>query len=266
MANNQGAAIGAAAGTLIPGVGNVLGAAIGGTLGGLLGGHPKDAARIQAAQSALQRALSGDQSAYTYMMQQAGLAGSQYGSATPTGKQAFQMALKELDQRGGVGGINRPAPAATGPVVPPTTPSVNNADSLGAILRRLNGGKALTPGNLLGGGVKNVADTIGGVGGTVSSALSGLTGGGSGGGISPLVLGLAGLQAANATSLGKKSNEFADKAFSSINDSYAARAGLRDQGIKGLMAPPANNVNLAGIRNQNPVAAKAQGIPLAGAQ
>lgn len=131
------------------------------------------------------------------------------------------------------------------------------SSGLGQAARVLNGGRAITPGNLLEGGVKNVGNAVGGVGNAIQGATGG-SGGGGIGGINPLILALAGLQAANAASLGKQSNDYAKNAYGTINDSYASRAGLRDQAIKDLTTPETHDLSgLAAIRNQNPVAARA---------
>lgn len=86
-------------------------------------------------------------------------------------------------------------------------------------------------------------------------------GGNGGGGIDPLILGLAGLQTANAAQLGKTGNDFSSKAWGAANDSYQNRAGLRSKGIAGLMQdrPMQNTSGLSALRMQNPIAAQAAG-------
>lgn len=122
-------------------------------------------------------------------------------------------------------------------------------------------------GAVYGAGKSALGAATGGVGGLasgVAGALTGGSGGGGGGGlggVNPAILGLAGLQTANAASLGAKANDFADKGWNAVNDSYMSRAGLRSKGIDGLMNPVARDTSaLSAIRNQNPVAARA-GLP-----
>lgn len=76
---------------------------------------------------------------------------------------------------------------------------------------------------------------------------------------------LAGAQVLNAANLGKKSNQYADNAMNSVNQSYMDRAGLRSAGIEEMLHPQAPDVTqLARIRSSNPYAgSQPSGIPLA---
>jgi hypothetical protein len=103
-----------------------------------------------------------------------------------------------------------------------------------------------------------VGGAAGGLGGLARSALGGLTGEIGSSGLSPAVLGLAGLGMANSAQLGSKANDFADKAWGLSNDSYNARSGLRSSGIDQLLHPQAPQTGgLTALRMQNPVAARA---------
>lgn len=154
---------------------------------------------------------------------------------------------------GGVGRLMAPGGnlgnAAAGAV------SGGAAGLTGGVLRGALSGGA---GGLLG-AVKGAGSLFGGGGGGSTLGLGGGAGGGGGGnGVRPAVLALAGLQAANAASLGKKANDYSDQAFNFANDSYTSRAGLRSAGINGLANPKAPDMSgLSAIRAQNPVAARA---------
>ena len=90
-----------------------------------------------------------------------------------------------------------------------------------------------------------IGDTVGkaipDIGGLSSSAAGGLASlgnaaSGATGGINPAVLALAAAQGVNATQLGAKANDYADKGWNAVNDSYTSRAPLRAAGIAGLQA------------------------------
>lgn len=144
------------------------------------------------------------------------------------------------------------------------------AGALGSTLR--GGGSLLgKAGSVLGAG-KGVLGSALGAGGSALRAIPGLASGalggagsGTGGGsINPTILALAGLQTANAASLGKTANDFSDKAWSGANDSYTERAGLRSGGINRMTAPVSTaQPALSAIRANNPYA-RPQPLPLAG--
>lgn len=151
-------------------------------------------------------------------------------------------------------------------------------------------GTALTVGSLggfgpLAGAMQAIpgAGAIAGAAGKVKGALSAIPGAGaigkavsSHGGLSGMAGSaldyakghpseiLAGLQVANAANLGKKSNQYADNAMNSVNQSYMDRAGLRSAGIEGMLHPPTPDVTqLSRIRSSNPYSQAP--LPLAGA-
>lgn len=94
---------------------------------------------------------------------------------------------------------------------------------------------------------------VGAAGGYLKNVLGQAVGGGEGGGLNPLTIGLAGLQTANAASLGKQANDFSDKAWNLANDSYTSRLGLRDAGMQHLLTPETRDLSrLTGIASTNP--------------
>lgn len=124
-----------------------------------------------------------------------------------------------------------------------------------------------------GGGVLGALRGAGGflkdhLGQVVGGAQQALGGGGSSsgiGGLSPATLAMLGLQTANAASLGKKANDFADNAWNLAKSSYDERAPLRTTALAGLSTPrPVQDLNgLSAIRARNP-ALRMAGLPQAG--
>lgn len=99
------------------------------------------------------------------------------------------------------------------------------------------------------------APAAGGIGGYLSSAL---------GGINPLTGALAGAEVVNAGQLGAKANQYANQAYGSAAGSYAERAGLRKQGIAGMLNPQTPDLTgLTAIRGRNPYAPPPPGVPTA---
>lgn len=207
------------------------------TLGNVLSGNivknKKDPERIKAAEDALNKALAGDQAAYEYMI------GQSKNSATDVGKKAFQQALKLLQDNGGVGGgsrtqtpqsISLPSPSSSSNPITDTINSITGLignSPIGDAARQLNGGKAITLENLLGGATKNITDGLGGIAnkiGDLATSNAGLT-----------ALGVA--QGVNAANLQKQSNQYAKDALGSVRQSYNERAPLRAQGLQGLTNP-----------------------------
>lgn len=119
---------------------------------------------------------------------------------------------------------------------------------------KVKGALSMIPGA---GKIGEVVANHGGIGGIAHSALDFAKG------HAPEIL--AGLQVANAAKLGKKSNQYADNAMNSVNQSYMDRAGLRTAGIEGMLHPQVPDVTqLARIRSNNPYAGpQPSGIPLA---
>lgn len=113
---------------------------------------------------------------------------------------------------------------------------------IGDFARTLNGGQAITAGNLAG----DAQSTLGKVGGF-------LTGNG----------GLNALGAAQGvTSIldAKKASDYAKKAVGTVEDSYNSRAPLRAQGIAGMLNPQTADLSalhgIAGSLKPNPLSAK----------
>lgn len=117
------------------------------------------------------------------------------------------------------------------------------------------------------GSIKAGAEAIGNyipeVGGAakpaVQQALGGLPGIGAvgGGGSDAWLKMLAAAQLANAAALGKKSGDFADKAWDTTSQFWGQRAPLREKGIAGMQAAPVQMPQLGAIsRGGNPFAPK----------
>ena len=135
---------------------------------------------------------------------------------------------------------------------------------LGQAARTLNGGQAITLGNLIGDGQKNLEKLTDGNEG-------GLNIGGLLGGVGDFVTGNNGLnalgiaQGINAANLQKQSTQYAKDAMGQVQGSYNERAPLRAQGIQGLLNPQTQDISeLSAIRGRAAQGAPStQGLPQA---
>lgn len=91
------------------------------------------------------------------------------------GKEMAANALRSL-QGGAAPQMAGALPGAGPGIAAPAAAGGGLLDSVGGALRRLNGGRALTAGNLLGGAAKNVGGALGGIGGAVGGLLGGAGG------------------------------------------------------------------------------------------
>jgi len=160
---------------------------------------------------------------------------------------------------GGLGGILKPGGnprellkgAATGAAANTAAKVISKIPGVGSTISKIPGISDI--GKFIGGipGLGAVGSALGQIPG-IQSAANFLGGGGGDGGTdwgtvakNAGLIGLGGLQAANAASLGKKSNEYAQAAMDAVNKSYGERGLLRAAGVGGMLHP--QTADLSGL-------------------